>query len=386
MKAGLHKIEDNELNKEDLDTAREFLKEYGTLKRLTENSITKYRISIWSFLKELRKQGKNLASLDKKAALELIDYLSTTSWSEDSREDFWKRWLKFCEWAEEKNQWPDDLRKILVDRVKRHRYKIDKNKVTKKGIFSPEEILQLVHLETSPAYQTFWSVLYESGMRAGEAFALRLENVKVLQGRGYVLELPTSKTMKRTLPLVDFAKDYLGKWLQLHPDKNNPEAYLFVNTLGDRLENAAANKRLRVLLKASGMKKKKISLHSFRHSRATALCHHMTEAEMCAFFGWSIGSDMPATYIRAEAIDVTNALLRASGMEDKQHYEVKGRVCLSCTHLNPISAEWCDLCKLPLDPQQLETIKDSARAQSMFNSMREQLIADVMAKMSGGAR
>jgi hypothetical protein len=39
------------------------------------------------------------------------------------------------------------------------------------------------------------------------------------------------------------------------------------------------------LLKANLNKHKRLYL--LRHSRATHLCKHLTEAQMCVFFGWS---------------------------------------------------------------------------------------------------
>lgn len=376
---GERSVKRTELNKEDLEIADEFLNEYGTLQKLSIKSINKYRLAIWYFLRVIKQQGTKLSIINKPAILELINYVSQTTWAEDTREDFWKRWLKFCEWYSDHKscEWGPEARTLLVDTKKRYRYKIDKNKVTKKGIFTPEEAIQLVHAEPNISWQVYWAVLYESGIRAGEAEALRLCDVKKLNGKGYALELPKSKTMKRTIPIVHFAKNYLSKWLQIHPKKEDPEAPLFVNVSGEPVQSPAANKRLKGLLKGLNWRRKKTSLHSFRHSRATELSHHLTEAQMCAFFGWTIGSDMPATYIRAEAVDVTNALMKAYGYEDKEAYEIKGRACLNCQHINPFSAENCDICSLPLDVGKAEAIKEAVKTKSILDGLKENLIEEV---------
>lgn len=164
-------VQDTDLNQEDLATAQAFLDEYSTLQKLTKGSVVKYHAALWAFLKEIKDRGTTLATLDRKACLDLLKWLQTDNyWSEDTREDYMKRWSKFYSWAADKQgqNWSPDALKLFSDREKRYRYKKDKNKITKKGTFTPEEVLQIVHLETNFSYQVFWAVLYESGMRARE--------------------------------------------------------------------------------------------------------------------------------------------------------------------------------------------------------------------------
>ena len=58
---------------------------------------------------------------------------------------------------------------------------------------------------------------------------------------------------------------------------------------------------------------KKCNPDLFRHSRATFLSKHLTEAEMKEYFGWTQASDMAAVYVHLSGRDVDSALLRIAG-------------------------------------------------------------------------
>jgi hypothetical protein len=47
-----------------------------------------------------------------------------------------------------------------------------------------------------------------------------------------------------------------------------------------------------VSLRRSGLTNKHARLYILRHSRATHLAKHLTEAQMCTFFGWVLGTQV----------------------------------------------------------------------------------------------
>ncbi|WP_394344768.1 hypothetical protein [Salinigranum halophilum] len=49
--------------------------------------------------------------------------------------------------------------------------------------------------------------------------------------------------------------------------------------------------------------------HHFRHSRATHLANWLTEAQLCEWFGWVQGSNVPARYVHLSGRDIDNAYL-----------------------------------------------------------------------------
>ncbi len=103
----------------------------------------------------------------------------------------------------------------------------------------------------------------------------------------------TSMTGERRIGLVASTLA-LQNWINNHPRKNNPEAYLWCET---RLINNPKRKnnhlsygfiyRLLNELAVKAKVKKAVNPHDFRHARATFLAKHLKEPEMREFFGWN---------------------------------------------------------------------------------------------------
>lgn len=415
MKKKEHKTPEQELqeagekgliNAQDVQAVFEFIDSYGTLNELSTGSRKKYFFSIGAFLREIGGSGHKLESLDEARTMNLIKFLQaggvrnkkstrkgeqTKPWSEATKEDYWKRWCKFYEWVHERRgeNWNPGAVRLHLDAKKKYRYKANNNLVEKKSILTPEEMLQLIYAETNLCYKVFFSVVYEGGLRFGEAASLKVCDVEK-NGNGYKIQLRASKTVKRPVHLVQFSTAYLGRWLEQHPLKHE-NAPLFTNTKGEPLQNEAVNKKLRELAERTGLKKPKLSMHSLRHSRATALCQHINEFEMRKIFGWAPGSRMPEVYIRSEAIDELKALKKAAGLGEKEEAKQTGRVCLHCRHINPYTAEYCDNCNLPLDAEKLQRIKTTVdavkveeAAERMIERLYPKLLADIEARVRAG--
>jgi len=89
--------------------------------------------------------------------------------------------------------------------------------------------------------------------------------------------------------------------------------------------------------RAAGVNKR-VNPHNFRHSRATRLANHLTEAQMSHFFGWTQGSKMSATYVHLSGRDVDAAILESYGIKAQQQTEANKlapRKCDQCQAENP---------------------------------------------------
>jgi site-specific recombinase XerD len=365
-------------NKVDVDMVLTFIRFYKVKAQLTEGSVKKYAYGIKQFLIWIKEQDKTIATLDEETTLLLIEKLQHSKWSEHTRKDYFIRFKKFYSWSRRKNgsNWNEEAYNLLVDREERVGYKIDNNEVVPKSIITEEDNLIIVEAEPSLCYKVLFSVLWESGVRSGEIFSLRIKDVDDNGDGTYTLNIPKSKTEKRSLPMETYCVKYLRMWLDAHPNKEDKNAPLFLNTLGKPLNNFSANKRLRELLIPAGIDKDKISLHSFRHGRATDLASKgMSEFQMCSWFGWKIGSRMPSTYIRRSQIDLKKALRKAEGREVEEAKQINGVKCLQCNHINSLQATYCDVCNLPLDAKKLLQVKQrlmSDKENEMLEAMIEQ--------------
>ena len=101
-----------------------------------------------------------------------------------------------------------------------------------------------------------------------------------------------------------------------------------------------------------------------RHSRATHLANHLTEAQMNAVLGWVQGSNMPAVYVHLSGRDVDRALLAAHGIEEEsreakeEDTALKPIPCPRCKTVNPAGALYCSAGSLALSVKAVELIEE----------------------------
>ncbi|MCM1985612.1 tyrosine-type recombinase/integrase [Methanococcoides seepicolus] len=101
---------------------------------------------------------------------------------------------------------------------------------------------------------------------------------------------------------------------------------------------------LRRLAKSAGINKR-IHPHLFRHSRATELANHLTQAQMESHLGWIHGSMMPATYIHLSGVQVDDALLKMHGLKQDDPVPILSyQVCVRCKHKNGATSDFCAQC------------------------------------------
>lgn len=114
-------------------------------------------------------------------------------------------------------------------------------------------------------------LMYASGLRVSELLNLERNNINLQKG---VVRIFGKGAKERKVPMGDFAKEYINKYLE-KVRKNNPgknTKYLFLNKKGEPLSRSYFFKQIRKYAQEAGIEKK-ISPHTLRHSFAT----HMLE-------------------------------------------------------------------------------------------------------------
>jgi len=95
-----------------------------------------------------------------------------------------------------------------------------------------------------------------------------------------------------------------------------------------------------------------MNFHNFRHSRATYLANHLTEAQMKEFFGWVQASDMASIYVHLSGRDVDKALFKVYGIqkeEKKEESQLNPKKCPRCQETNQFTNVFCNKCGMILD-------------------------------------
>ncbi len=217
------------------------------------------------------------------------------------------------------------------------------------------EVLKLIEAATPIQKKTFLACMYECGARPEEFLRLTNSDLKI-DCNGIVLVL-RGKTGERTVRIIAYAK-LLQQWLAIHPLKDQGSFPVWVseatNYKNKPLGLRGAEKIIENLL-PKVFPNKHATLYILRHSRATHLAKHISEAQMCNFFGWVQGTSVVRKYIHLSGKDLDSVLLSLnnSGTAGQivNEYKVKTIKCVRCSEDIPPANTFCGRCGLSVSLQ-----------------------------------
>lgn len=127
--------------------------------------------------------------------------------------------------------------------------------------------------EAQEPYKSIFRTVFETGIRRGEVCALRVSDVDALH-RAIVVNRAVSrgieKGTKSSKPRAFAISTPLAKTLEMHVADKSPEAYVFTNRKGGRLDpDNLVHRHLKPILKK--LKIDTGAMHAFRHGNATQL-------------------------------------------------------------------------------------------------------------------
>ncbi len=290
---------------------------------------------------------------------------------------FWK-WL-YNRHKDDEDEWETPkLVKFIKPKKPRESNKIPSDLLNNKDV----ELL-LKHCRTLRE-KALILVLYESGARIGEILNLKIKDTS-FTADGVHLNL-FGKTGYRRILLIGSAPA-LTQWItQEHPAKNNRDSYLFCNinrgTEGAQLSYASVKNILKTLKEKSGFQKP-INPHHWRHSRATELAEHLTDAQRCQYLGWVQGSDMARIYTHLADTDRVILELNDLVPKEKQNGKFTSVTCPRCGTVNPFGSEDCSKCFLSLESQEAKEevslrrkIKVLEKYQNMWREELEKIMPE----------
>jgi len=333
---------------------------------LSKGRVIKY---MYYLLKLSEWLGKDFDKADKQDIKTLVSRIEESPYVDSS-----KRELKICvkklyKWLRESDDYPEEVKWIRPSSRKTGKIKLPEE------ILTEEDVKKLISVASNPRDRAFIAMLYESGCRIGEMLFLRIKHI-AFDRYGAQIRV-NGKTGPRRIRIIS-SVPYLTEWLNKHPDKDNPDSYVWLGSQG-----LIGYNRARYIIKSLGKKagiKKRLHPHIFRHSRATHLANHLTEAQMKEFFGWVQGSDMASIYIHLSGRDVDNALLsRVYGLKEVDKAEDKHflpRACPRCGETNPPTNNFCSKCGMVLDEKTMVDIIKRDEERSKADRILDELIKD----------
>lgn len=394
MEAILKKINTGTIHEEDGVLFLQFLDDMITFDSWSPASIEKYVTGLTQIFAMVHKLGLQTNNIDAIGAKELIHRIKSHPWSEWTRHTRMVQWQKYCRWLwkNNKDSLPPAFYTAFVNREEKFTYKMRRQRIKKKEILTPEEMLRIVHAEPIPSWRAFFAVTYEGGLRYCEVANLQLKDVVRDPVRGYNLRVRTTKTDAglRDVPIMEFSLGYLEAWLSQHPARKDPEAYVFLNEQRDFISNFAAGKRLKALVRRVGIEKH-ITMHCLRHSRATAMGNdpHINEYGMNKLFGWTMASRQASVYIHREGLDPRAQLMKSYGYstDEAKEQEKHGRACPVCEALNPFAVQTCAACHAPMSSVEFRRMAaERAELEEAYMRMLEERYTDLIARIKAELR
>ncbi|WP_256030402.1 tyrosine-type recombinase/integrase [Natronomonas aquatica] len=252
--------------------------------------------------------------LDKEAIVDLVAWLYTRGTSSSTVVDYKQAIKQFWKWLNDGED-PEETKWI-------RRGPVEQKRILPQSLLTPTDIRALLEACHNDRDRAFVAVLWETGARIGELIDLEVGHIeqKAL-GKQMIV---SGKTGSRRLLLLE-SEPYLESWLTVHPNRHH-DAPLWckIDTKQGSPDETISYQyiRLRILDRASEQAgiKKPVNPHHFRHSRATYLANYLTEAQMCAWFGWVPGSRVPGRYVHLSGRDIDLAYM--SMLEDPGYTQI----------------------------------------------------------------
>lgn len=292
--------------------------------------------------REVKKKYKEMSSQDIE---KFIAELYNKGVKESSLNIYKLRIKQFFRWlynGDEEGEVPEVVKSLKLSKVKKQY----RNKVKCCG----EEILEMARYAGCQRDRAMVLVCYEGALRASELLNLKIKHVRFDKYGATIIV--KGKTGERRVRLIDSTKD-LQLWLDMHPQRDNPEAWLWV-----RLDNPSRRigyQRFYYILKGLAKKaglKEPPSPHALRHCRLTEMAQVLTENELKVYAGWTQDSGMAAVYVHLSGEDIDAKLLEKAGVEvekEEKKVELKSKVCPRCGERNSPLASYCFKCSQVLD-------------------------------------
>lgn len=315
--------------------------------------------------------NKDFAEATRSDLEKLVRTIQQSDYSEWTKHDLRLTLKKFYRWLRNSDEDPPETAWIRVGNPNSRQKLPDE-------LLTEEDVAKLIDACYTRRDKALVSVLYESGCRIGEIASLRVKHVAP-HTHGFQLTVFGKKGARRVL--IVSSAPYLTDWLNLHPRKFDPRAYLWVtnNHRSQRLSYSRVYDILGTAARRAGITKS-FNPHIFRHSRATYLANHLTEAQMNEVFGWVQGSNMPSVYVHLSGRDVDNALLLTYGIaadtKESSESKLKPKTCPRCNVQNPPGYKFCSRCGTVLDEKAALDLAKKSLERSQADEIMDKLLED----------
>lgn len=369
-KKGIEKANISKKNKKMILNFTDYLITQG----LSKSRVIRYYSTLKQLAKDLGKDFDKATEQDIASVVSKIQQSNYAEWTKYTYKVMIKRFYKWVVYKDKCEEYPTIVKWIKVTMNK------GKLRLPNEGdLLTEDDLMKLIDSCKHIRDKAFVSLLWESGARVGEIGNMKIKNI-VFDQYGSKLTL-FGKTGSRKIRVIN-ATSHLATWLDVHPDKHNPEANVWVSIGTMNYGKPMAYGTIRLLLirlfERAGIRKR-FNPHLFRHSRATVMSKYLTEFQMNQYFGWVQGSNMPATYVHMSGRDVDDAILKMNNLkvsEEDKKPEMNPITCPRCEIINAYGNKFCTKCGCLLDEKEQFKMEELAERKENANKLMEKLLQD----------
>src|SRR3972149_8654842 len=319
-------------------------------------------------LQVVGRTGKNVDELTERDFYDLTEQLER-----EHKDDYnYRKFIKsFFRWLTDDNvpKWVKNIKLVKKD-----------TPVQPCDILTRDEIDKLLGACTTIMDKALLAVALDSAMRIGAIGTLRVKNVEFLKSGALLYASTTSETLKSTAPQpfpITWSTGYLSAWLDLHPDKTNPNRPLWVITSGHSKGKAYSYRALSKRLKHIGLRsgvKKRIHFHLFKHQKITEMIlKGFSDRQINYQGGWAPDSKrMYKVYGNYFDKDMADSIMAHYGISKEDAKQVTLTQCPRCHAVLRPEARVCHQCALVLDAsldKERQAIEDDVAEKALLKLM-----------------
>lgn len=151
---------------------------------------------------------------------------------------------------------------------------------------------------------------------------------------------------------LNWSKGHLDRWLNRHPESNNPDAPLFCSIRsqdpGGRLSDHAVYTIIKRTAERSDPDTNRIHPHAFRHARATAMrkSDRLDNRDIETVMGWADSTPMHERYEHTTSTEDASRTAKRMGVDIAGDGESVIVDCPRCDTTLPPDGQYCPSCTL----------------------------------------
>ena len=249
-------------------------------------------------------------------------------------------------------------------------------------IWEKEELMLIIKYEPHKRNKAALILFWDLNGRNHELTILKLKHIR-LKEKYAEGEVPHEAKTGSGPILLTMSFPYVRDWINEHPFRNTPDAYLICNIMTGApvkpdamwtMMNQLRNRILKMLDEGSIkdvkekeklehlIKTKKWNPYCLRHSSISSDSDFLPEYALKKKVRWSMNSKQGVRYIKRRiGDDLKNQILIRNGIISENEIKKKPSIllCPRCEFVNSIEHKLCSNCSYPLIPSAFEEIKSS---------------------------